>query len=66
MGIDGVLRNIDGIVLATFFKNVVIVESNEGEVLTIFEAPCIFIPNYIEELVVESDSMNAMGWFLQL
>lgn len=65
MGIDGVFRNIDGIVLAIFFKNVVIVESNECEVLTILEAPCIFMPTYIEELVVESDLMNAMGWFLQ-
>lgn len=61
----GVLCNINGIVLATFFKNVVIVESNEGEVLTILEALWFFMPNYIKELVVESDSMNAIGWFLQ-
>lgn len=44
-----------------FSTNVSILESNEVNVMAIFEAPQISIPNF-HNLVVEREMMNAISW----
>ena len=60
--IGGVLRNGKGEVLFMFSKNVGIKESNEAKVLAILEALRIFSFTLKENLIVESDSSNAIRW----
>ena len=64
--IGGVLRNHKGEVLYMFSKHVGIKDSNEMEVLTILEAPCIYHSFYHHNLIMESDSINAISWVKSL
>ena len=45
-----------------FSKNVGAVESNEAEVLAILKALQLYVANYNDSLVVESDLVNAIHW----
>lgn len=56
VGIGGVLRNKDGVILLLFSMHVGCMEFNETEVLAILEALQIFVSSSFEEgLVVEND-----------
>lgn len=58
-----VLHNSAGVVLIMFSKHVSCMESNEAEVVAILEAFQIFsLVSFNENLVVESDSFNAIFW----
>lgn len=59
------LGNSEWTILAMFSTNVMLVsilESNEVNVMAILEAPQISISNFHNDLVVESDMMNAISW----
>ena len=61
-GIDGVLRNSEGIVLAVFSKHVGCMESNEGEVLAIVHAIRMYVSSSFQSrLVMESDPLNTIS-----
>ncbi|XXG58395.1 hypothetical protein AAC387_Pa04g0713 [Persea americana] len=51
-----------GYVLLMFSKNVGIKEPNETKVLAILEALRLFFSSFREELLMESDSSNAVSW----
>lgn len=59
VGIDGVLRDSNGLVLMLFSKHVGVMDSNESEVLPILEALHVFYAH-----IVESDSMIVVAWVL--
>ena len=63
-GIGGVLRNCNGDVLFMFSKYVWVCDSNEAEVLVILESLRYFLRHYHGNLIVESDSSNAVSWVL--
>lgn len=45
-----------------FYKNVGVKESNDAKVLTMLEAPHLFLRYYQVKLIVECDSANAVMW----
>ena len=61
-GIGGVLRNSKGEVLFMFSKRVGVCDSNEAEVLASLEALRCFSRCFQGDLIVESDSSNAIAW----
>ena len=60
-GIGGVLRNCNGDVLFMFSKYLEVCDSNEAEVLAILESLWCFSRYYRDNLIVESDSSNAVS-----
>ena len=60
--IRGVLCNSKCDIIFMFSKHVGICDSNEAEVLAILEALRCFSRNILGDLIVESDSSNAITW----
>ena len=65
VGIGGLLRNSEGVVLAMFSILVGIMDSNVAEVVALKEA-CKMLNKKVElnsvKIVIESDSLNAVSW----
>ena len=60
-GIGSVLWNSNGKLLFMFSKQVGVKDSSEVEVLTILEALCMSLGNFLEVLILESDYfLNSM------
>lgn len=52
-----------GVVLAMFSKNILIMESNEAEVVAFLETFQIFaLKNFQVPVIVESNSLNVIIW----
>ena len=61
VGIGGVLRDNNGVIICMFSKSVRVRSSNEAEVLAILEAQRIFSRSFQDHLIMESDSSNGIS-----
>ncbi|OMO55420.1 hypothetical protein COLO4_36005 [Corchorus olitorius] len=64
-GIEGILRDDSGCTRLIFSKTIGIADSNMAEILAIKEAFLVFVSlDWVkeEELIIESDSQNAVKW----
>lgn len=48
-----------------FSKHVGVRDSNEAEGLAILEALHVYSATFLEELIVESDSLNTVSWVIK-